>query len=297
MNDDEKVKRLKDLTKREREVLEVICLHKNLQLQEIARKGLIRKRNNKPIAIGTLKAYMQKLYDKLGIESRDRMGLEREYCPLIEASDAIQWEAKKSWLTHKGNLLIGILVVSFFVILVIVIGRTLREEPLPCEKLEIAQGIFPQLAGTLPLEPFSNRESSRGFVCEGVRDLVYNATLSVHLSFEDRDSSTQYGYFGIGGFHGFDVSSYDKFCFQAYAKEPQQHFWVNLKDVPSPKGFDTRIHVEVPATFSWVEICVKLEEYRDRNEELDLSQLENVNLGFDNRTGTAEVWISSFEFR
>ena len=298
MNDSEKERRLTDLTKREREVLEAICLHKNLQLQEIARKGLIRKGNNKPIAVGTLKAYMQKLYDKLGIESRDRMGLEREYCPLIESGDAMRWEAEKSWLTKNRMFLFTVaLVGSIFVILAFVVGQTLSDEPLPCENLEIAREVFPQLAGELPLEPFSNKESSRVFICEGVRDLVHNATVSVHLSYEDGGVSTQYGYFGISGFNGFDVSAYNEFCLQAYAKEPRQGFWVNLKDVSSPPGFDTRIPVVVPATFSWMEICVELQEYRDRNEGLDLSQLENVNLGFDNRTGTAEVWISGFEFR
>jgi DNA-binding CsgD family transcriptional regulator len=288
---------LKTLTEREREVLEVVCQHPELQLQEIVAQGLIRKEDGEPIKLGTLKSYMQRLYNKLHIESRDRMVLHLEYCHLLEPKDTPGLVTRLTeffahGLKERRMVLIASIATICLIILAVRIFWPKPSPTIPCENIELAQEIFPQLEGIVLLTPFSDREHSAVFRCEGVRD---SSSQSIHLSFEDSGEPEQYGFFGIGGFNGLDISSiYSELCVLVRADEDDPtSFWLNMKDVAESEG---RVRVEVPATSNWEKMCVELSQY-DVNQGVDLGQLANISFGFDNRTGSADLWIGGLEFR
>ena len=293
----EKRRRLKRLTEKERTVLEVVCRHPELQFQEIVAKELIRKDDGQPIKIGTIKSHMGHIYDKLNIESRDRLGLDREYCHLLDHKDTPGPAEKLVQFYARGPIEKLVLMFTSFaaISLIVLVVYAFWPKPaptIPCENLELAQGIFPQLKDIVLLKPFSDREHSGVFKCEGVRDAD---SLSVHLSFEDTGEPEQYGFFGVVGFNGLDVSIYSELCVVARAEEDPRNFWLNMKDVTSSTGDDGRVFMKAPPTFGWEEMCVELKQYEDQG--VDLSQLENISFGFDNRTGTSEIWIGSLEFK
>lgn len=80
------------------------------------------------------------------------------------------------------------------------------------------------------------------------------------------------------------------FC--AYAHTPNQAFRLKLKDT-NAKEEEVIILIE-PAN-EWTEICTDLAEIAELGIRLD--SLENVNLGFEQPTGSAEIWVADFEFK
>lgn len=353
LGQEQKIKKLKNLTPREWEILCYTCEYKHLQLKEIVKAKKILKPDGRPIVESTLISHLQKIYGKLLEENqRDVRTLEREYYPLIEplksykkvsepklqdllsglalyANSPLQndvadngkslpsvrlaeqtirqdmqpLEAASSWRylqpriqnTHRWlSPSIGLLALCVVAILTY-ISFFSSPPSQSCDSLEITSSLFPQLAGITSQYPFYDHEHSHVFKCQIVRDLVYTPPLAVKLSFSQPETSYEYGYFGIGRLDGFDASKYSKLCFRGYVIEPGQRFWLNLKDTKSKVGGDARISVLLNPTNSWEETCVDLQEYAKQGAALNT--LENVNIGFDIRTGAAIVWVDSFEFR
>ena len=100
------------------------------------------------------------------------------------------------------------------------------------------------------------------------------------------------GWWGIGTPTGYDAASYGQICFWAYAQQPNQAFRLKMKDTA---GKENGVVTNLEPANQWTEICTDLNKFTDLG--IKLNSLENINLGFEQPTGSAEIWVADFKFR
>lgn len=162
--------------------------------------------------------------------------------------------------------------------------------PITCNNPAITKNVFPQLVDVDGQFPFYGPLTEPNFLCEGVYDLTNSAPLAVRIEF--KQVGENYGFWGIGTPNGYDARAYSQICFWAYAKMPNQPFYLKLKDTGNrEKG----VKIIIEAANQWNEVCTPLKKFSDLGIQLD--RLENVNLGFNKDNGSAEIWVDDFEFR
>ena len=170
---------------------------------------------------------------------------------------------------------------------------TATPEPIACNYPLLTNDVFPQLAGEAGQFPIYGPAEGAGaedILCEAVTDLVHEGPLAVHFRYTKVDKNV--GWFGIATPNGYDASQHEQVCFWAYAKQPRQTFRFKMKDTSKNEdGFETAIS----KVNEWEEICRDISEFAALG--INVEQMDNVNLGFEDPLGSAEIWIADFEFR
>jgi hypothetical protein len=159
-----------------------------------------------------------------------------------------------------------------------------------CNLPAVTQNVFLQLANVEGQFPFYGPPDEPAYACEAVYDVVHNQPLAVHLKYENVGAN--FGWWGIATPNGYDATSHNEICFWAYARQPNQSFRLKIKDTARKE--DGIIIILEPAN-QWTELCTDLTKFAGFGIRLD--RLENVNLGFEQPTGSAEVWVADFEFK
>ena len=164
--------------------------------------------------------------------------------------------------------------------------------PIACNHVSVTKNLFPQLAeeeGQFPMYGPVDDPTEKYFLCEAVYDLVHEGQMAVHLKYENVGSNV--GWWGIATPNGYVASQHRQVCFWAYAQAPNQSFRVKMKDTTlKEEGFVETI--EVPN--QWERICTDISKFAD--EGILVDQMDNVNIGFEQPTDSAEIWVAEFEF-
>jgi hypothetical protein len=167
---------------------------------------------------------------------------------------------------------------------------TLVPESIACDSPAVTKNLFPQFASINGQFPIYGPPNDPRFLCEGVYDIVHNKPLAVHIRYENAQKN--YGWWGIATPKGYDASSNSKICFWAYAQKPNQSFRLKMKDT---SRMEDGVIIILEKANQWTQICNDLTEFSDLGIKLD--RLDNVNLGFEQPTGSAEIWVADFEFK
>lgn len=163
-------------------------------------------------------------------------------------------------------------------------------EPIDCRSPAITKNVFPQLANESGQFPFYGPLTEPRFFCEGVYDIFHSEPLAVRIEY--RNVGTNFGFWGIGTPNGYAATSYSEICLWAFAQKPNQSFRLKMRDTSKvEKG----VILVIEEANQWKQICTDLVEFSGQGVHLD--RLENVNLGFEQATSSAEVWVDDFEFK
>ena len=163
-------------------------------------------------------------------------------------------------------------------------------EPIACNSPAVTKNLFPQLSDISEQLSFYGPLEESGYVCEAVYDIVHTQSLAIHITYKNIGENV--GWWGIGTPNGYDAASYDRICFWAYAQQPNQAFRLKMKDTT---GKENGVVTILEPANQWTEICTDLNKFADLG--IKLNSLENINLGFEQPTGSAEIWVADFEFR
>lgn len=124
------------------------------------------------------------------------------------------------------------------------------------------------------------------FSCE-VLNLPNAQKKAIKFIFQKSEIYNNFGYFGIGPLFGFDASLYKSICLSVYCETQKQNFWLNIKDLDGREG---RELIPININLEEEPICISLDTYIE-NHHVNISQLENINIGFDNISGSSEIWL------
>lgn len=163
-------------------------------------------------------------------------------------------------------------------------------EPVACDGPAVTKNVFPQLADEDGQFPMYGPLTETRFSCQGVYDIFHDEPLAVHIEYENVGKN--FGWWGIATPKGYNAATYSEICFWAYAQRPNQSFRLKMKD--TNKKEDGVIIILAEAN-QWKQICTDLTEFSDLGIQLD--SLDNVNLGFEEHTKSAEIWVDDFEFK
>lgn len=164
-------------------------------------------------------------------------------------------------------------------------------EPINCNHPELTAYVFPQLKDVSQQRAFYGplEESFEIFLCQGVADRVHSPPRAVRIEYHAQP--TRYGYFGIGTPEGFDATGFSQVCFYAFAEQPDQVVRLKMKDT---SGVEDGVDLTIPSVNRWTQVCHDLQAFSALG--IDLSHLENVNLGFEAANGSTTIWVDDFEF-
>jgi hypothetical protein len=166
--------------------------------------------------------------------------------------------------------------------------------PLPdafaCNSPFVTRDIFPQLADETGQFPFYGPETESRFTCEGVYDIFHSEPIAVHIVYENFGNN--FGWWGIATVNGYDVSLHSEICFWAYAQEPDQSFRMKMKDIT---GKEEGIVVTITVPNQWRQVCTDISTFAELG--IQVNKIENVNLGFEQPTGSVEIWVDDFELK
>ena len=163
-------------------------------------------------------------------------------------------------------------------------------EPIGCNSPAVTKNVFPQLVDEEGQIPFYGPVEEPKYACEAVYDIVHDHPLAVHLKYENVEAN--FGWWGIGTPKGYDAASFNQICFWAYTQQPNQSFRLKMKDTSRKEN---GLIIILEQANQWTQVCTALAKFADLGIKLD--SLENVNLGFEQPTGSAEVWVADFEFK
>lgn len=168
---------------------------------------------------------------------------------------------------------------------------TAAPEPIVCNHPSVTRNLFPQLEDVDGQFPMYGPEGDSNILCQAVYDLVHTpGKMAVHFKYENVGAN--FGWWGVATPNGYDASQYKQLCFWAYAQAPNQSFRFKMKDMTrKEKGIVTTLE----RTNEWQQICADLSEFSKLGIQVD--KMNNVNLGFEQPTGSSEIWIADFEFR
>ncbi len=162
--------------------------------------------------------------------------------------------------------------------------------PIVCNHLSITRNVFPQLQSEAEHFAFYGPpEDAVRFKCQGVYTRFKSPPLAVRIEYISDKAAGNFGFWGIATPKGNDISKFTEICFYVYVEQPNQAFQLNIKDT-SPKEIRLKQLAEEPN--KWTEICQPLSDYS--NEGLDLSKVENINLGFNTTSSDATLWVDDF---
>jgi hypothetical protein len=168
---------------------------------------------------------------------------------------------------------------------------TFAPPPIVCNHPAVTKNIFSQLANENGQFPFYGPLTEPKFLCEAVYDLVHiPGKMAIHIKYEN--VGTNFGWWGIATPNGYDASRHRQLCFWAYAKQSNQSFRVKIKDTTHKERGDI-VTVEVPN--EWAQICTDVSRFQEQG--IEVSKMDNVNLGFEEPSGSAEIWVADFEFK
>jgi len=167
-------------------------------------------------------------------------------------------------------------------------------EPIVCNSPAVTKDVFPQLEDVNGQFPFHGLVDDPRFDCQAVFDIFHNEPMAVRIEYQNVEKN--FGWWGIGvpTDSPFSVSKYSEICFWAYAQKPKQSFRLKMKDTSSPPKEDGPTIILEEAN-KWTQVCTDLTKFSDLGIQLD--SLENINLGFEQPTGSAEIWVDDFEFK
>ena len=166
--------------------------------------------------------------------------------------------------------------------------------PIVCWHPEITAYVFPQLKDLPNQRAFAGplENSPTVFECGGVRDRFQSEPISIKFSYHPELNNDQFGYFGIGTLDGYDISRFNEICVWAYAEQPDQVFRLKIKDMARHEdGFN----ITVKDPNQWSNFCEKLADFSAKG--IDLTRLDNINLGFEPANGAATIWFDDFELK
>ncbi len=259
--------------------------------------------------------YMPKIRLALGIQSNDPKDREvriGNFCDLItqlcesgeieldnENEIIIKLEIDRSvWSRIKRFIRKHVLlVVSVFVLIVLLLlyfsNTTSIQNLLPCTAGDLSSEIFPGLNNSElfigPPERKINAEEY--FSCE-VTTIPDTQTKAIKFTYDDLKTPNKYAYFGVGPLNGFDATLFNSICIRAFSEDFNQGIWLDIKDEAGEEG---RELITFEESDNEELVCVELERYANRN--VNLEQLDNVNISFNNKSGTSEIWLIKIFFR
>ena len=167
---------------------------------------------------------------------------------------------------------------------------TAAPKPIACIHPSVTKNLFPQLADESGQFPIYGPETETRFLCQAVYDIVHNGPMAVHIKYESFENN--FGWWGVATPNSYNAASYSEICLWAYAYEPNQSFRLKLKDTSRKED---GVIIILEQANQWTQICTDLTKFADLGVKLD--RLDNVNLGFEQPTGTAEIWVADFEFK
>lgn len=163
-------------------------------------------------------------------------------------------------------------------------------QELRCNNPLITKYVFPQLEPVESEFPFYGPLDDPNFRCQGVFDLIFSEPVAVMIDYKNVGDNS--GYWGIGIPVGFDASGFRELCFWAYSKNPAQSFYLRAKDT---NNSEKRLLISLESSNEWTQSCKPLSDFEKLGVEL--SQIENFNLGFDKDSGNATIWVDDFELK
>lgn len=166
-------------------------------------------------------------------------------------------------------------------------------EPIICDLPPVTKNLFPLLAeetGQFSMYGPVGDPKDTNFLCQAVYDIVHTpGKMAVHINY--KNVGTNFGWWGIATPNGYDASQHRQVCFWAYAQEPNQSVRVKMKDTTKK---EEGVIVTIEHTNEWEQICTDISTFKDKGILVD--QMDNINLGFEQPTGSAQIWVADFEF-
>lgn len=175
--------------------------------------------------------------------------------------------------------------------------------PIACDHPSITKNVFPQLDDVESQSPMfgpmdKSGNEDKNFLCRGVYDTFHTGPMAVRIEYTEVGANG--GWFGIAIPKLYDISGFTKLCFWAYAESPNQDFRLKLKSKEDDgqlreRWVDIDVNPDINQIGEWVQFCTDLSEFSKQGTRLD--RIDNVNLGFNDNTGSATVWVDDFEFK
>ena len=168
--------------------------------------------------------------------------------------------------------------------------------PIACNHPAVTKQLFPQLENVNGRFPMYGPETEPNFLCEAVYDLVHTlGGMAVHIKYENVGAN--FGWWGIAiqSPDSYDASQHRQLCFWAYAQQPNQSFRVKMKDKTPPPDNEAGDVTTIEVANEWKQICTDISKFVDKGIEPD--KMDNINLGFEQPSGSAEIWVADFEFK
>jgi hypothetical protein len=166
-------------------------------------------------------------------------------------------------------------------------------DPIACHHPAVTKKLFPQLENVNGQFPMYGPETEPNFLCKAVYDRVHTpGGIAVHLKYDNVGAN--FGWWGIAikDPDSYDASQYRQVCFWVFAEQPNQAFRVKMKDKAKKEAGDV---VTTEVTGQWDQICTNISDFADAGIQVD--RMDNINLGFEQPSGSAEIWVADFEFK
>jgi hypothetical protein len=170
---------------------------------------------------------------------------------------------------------------------------TAAPDPIACNHPAVTKNLFPQVENVNGQFPMYGPETEPNLLCEAVYDRVHTpGGMAVHIKYENVGTNFAWWGIAIKDPDSYDASQHSRLCFWVYAEQPNQAFRVKMKDKTRKEAGDV---VTTELTGQWDEICTNISDFADAGIQVD--RMDNVNLGFEQPSGSAEIWIADFEFK
>jgi len=170
---------------------------------------------------------------------------------------------------------------------------TAAPSPIACNHPSVTKNLFPQLEGVNGQYPIYGpvNPSDPNFLCEAVYDFVHiPGSMAVHIKYGN--VGTNFGWWGIATPNGYDASQHGQLCFWAYALAPNQAFRLKMKQT---NGQEKGVVTTIDVANEWTPVCTSISKFTELGISVD--KMDNINLGFEQPTGSSEIWIADFEFK
>jgi hypothetical protein len=168
---------------------------------------------------------------------------------------------------------------------------TAAPPPTVCNHPSVTGNLFPQLEDLDGQFPMYGPEGDPNILCQAVYDIVHTpGSMAVHFRYQN--VGPNFGWWGVATPNGYDASKHRQLCFWAYTQTPNQSFRFKVKDTT---GAEKGIVTTIEKSNEWQEICADISDFAAMGLQMD--RMDNVNLGFEQPTGSSEIWIADFEFK
>jgi hypothetical protein len=149
--------------------------------------------------------------------------------------------------------------------------------------------VSPQLAEVSSAAPFFfPTDQPENFTAEYTNEAFHTELISIKIRFNAVHPN--YGGWGIGSLPGYDASGFERISFYLKGTAIGQTFEFKLKDTDGREDF---VLVTVK-TLEWTEVTFPLNTAKFPTVEF--ASLENINIGFNDRYGSATIYVDDFAF-